>query len=311
MKAGIIGAGALGSLFAHYFHEHLIDFVIYEKNKEIVTDIQKNGLTLLKGGTSKMITPIINSSPEVLSDSQIIFLFVKSYSTGEALQDVSTYINKDSIIVSLQNGLGNIDEIRKFIEPGRIVYGTTTIGSAKSSMSTVVSGGSGIINIGGAESGNVQRIHHLLNSASLNSYTVDDPDYYLWHKVVINAGINPIAAILGIPNGEILTNRYASMLQEKIVWEAVNSATANNIKMDFTEILKTTRDVCEKTSANICSMLQDGRNKRKTEIESINGKLIEYGESKGVDMPYNKSLYLLIKSIEDIAEQKIKDCCGS
>ena len=54
---------------------------------------------------------------------------------------------------------------------------------------------------------------------------VTDPDLYLWQKAVINAGINPIAAILGIPNGEILTNRYSAMLQENIVKEAVSSAT--------------------------------------------------------------------------------------
>jgi len=301
MKVGIIGAGAVGSLFAHHFHEHLIDFVIYEKNKLIVADIENNGLTFIKGETSKTIKPSISASPEILKETKIIFLFVKSYSTSDALSDISGLINKKQVIVSLQNGLGNIDEIKKFIDPAEIVYGSTTIGAAKSSLSTVVAGGSGIINIGGAESGNVQRIHHLLNSADLNSYTVDNPDYYLWHKAAINAGINPIAAILGISNGEIITNRYASELQENIIREAVQSASANDITMDFTEVLKTTREVCENTSANICSMLQDIRNGRQTEIESINGKIIDYAANKGIDLPFNKSLYLLIKSVESIS----------
>ncbi len=302
MKAGIIGAGALGSLFAHYLHEHLTDFVIYEKSKEIVADIEKNGITLVKGEHVKKINPAISSSPEILNDAEIIFLFVKSYSTTDALNDISPSLMNNSIIVSLQNGLGNIDEIKKIIEPDRIVYGSTTIGAAKSSLSTVISGGSGIINIGGAENGHVLRVHHLLNSAGLNSYIVDNPDFYLWHKAVINAGINPIAAILGITNGEITGNRYAAMLQENVVQEAVKCASANNIRMEFPEILKSTREVCEKTCMNVCSMLQDIRNGRKTEIESINGKIIEYGESKGLEMPWNKSLYLLIKSMEAIEE---------
>jgi len=298
MKAGIIGAGALGSLFAHYFHEHLIEFIIYEKNQKIAEEIYNKGLTLIKGETSRIIKPSISSSPEILADADIVFLFVKSYSTAEALKDISGHLNNNSIIVSLQNGLGNIEEIRKLIPAERIVYGSTTFGASKSSPTDVTAGGAGIINIGGAENGHVQRVHHLLNSAGLNSYTVDDPDYFLWHKAVINAGINPIAAIPGISNGEILTNSYSSALQEKIVSEGVKSATANNIKLDYTEMLKTTRDVCEKTSSNICSMLQDLRNGRKTEIDSINGKIIEFAESKGIDMPYNRSLYLLIKSME-------------
>ena len=143
------------------------------------------------------------------------------------------------------------------------------------------------------------KVHQLINSAGFNSYTAADPDFLLWHKAVINAGINPISTILNIANGEILKNSSAMLLQEKIVREAVDSASANNIRMDFEEILNTTRDVCEKTSSNICSMLQDIRNGRKTEIESINGRIIEYAEARGIDMPYNRSLYLLVKSLED------------
>ena len=120
MKVGIIGAGALGSLFAHYFHEHLIDFVMYEKNGGIVSDIDEKGLSLVKGESSRIIKPSISRSPEILNDSEIVFFFVKSYSTIDALHDVSECLNKNSIIVSLQNGLGNIEEIRKIIEPERI-----------------------------------------------------------------------------------------------------------------------------------------------------------------------------------------------
>lgn len=311
MKAGITGAGALGSLIAHYFHEHLIDFVIYEKNSDTVADIEKNGLNLTKGGTTKLIRPSISNSPSILGDSDIVFIFVKSYSTADAMNDISGYISSNSTIVSLQNGLGNIEEIKKIIEPERIVYGSTTMGASKSSLSTVAAGGTGIINIGGAEAGHVMKVHHLLNSAGLNSYTVDDPDFYLWHKAVINAGINPIAAILGITNGEIPGNRYAASLQENILNEAVKAASANNIKMNFSEILKTARDVCEKTSVNRCSMLQDITNGRKTEIDSINGKIIEAGENKGIEMPYNKTFYLLIKSMESIAEQKKSSTDGT
>lgn len=302
MKTGIIGAGSLGSLFAHYFHEHLIDFVIYEKNSDTVKSIAENSLTMLKGNSSRTIQVSISSNPEILKDIDVLFLFVKSYSTSEAVQDIIPFLNKNSILVSLQNGLGNIDEIKRFLDHDKIVYGTTTIGAAKSSMNSVISGGSGIINIGGIENGNVLKVHHLLNSAGLNSYIVERPDYFLWHKAVINAGINPVAAILGIPNGDILSNKYASDLQEYIVKEAVDCAKANNIDMDFSEILKTTRDVCDKTAINICSMLQDIRNGRKTEIESINGKIIEYARGKGIEVPYNMAVYLLIRSMETSRE---------
>jgi 2-dehydropantoate 2-reductase len=298
MKAGIIGAGALGSLFAHFFSNINIDFVLYENNEESVSDIKNKGLTLKREERSTSISPVISSSPGILAEAEVIFLFVKSYSTNDAVKVVSEHLCKNSILVSLQNGLGNVDEIRKYIDAERIVYGTTTMGAAKSSMSEVISGGAGIINLGGVHSGNVKTVNDLLVSAGLDSHIVSDPDLYLWQKAVINAGINPIAAILGIPNGGIIASSYASMLQENVVREAVNSALANNMNLDFPEMLKKTRDVCEKTSINICSMLQDVRNRRKTEIESINGRIIEYAENKGVSLPFNKSLFLLVKSLE-------------
>ena len=303
MKAGIVGAGALGLLFAHSFHEHIShehisDFVIYEVNKDIVDDIKKHGINLLTDGISKRISPMIDSSPEILCDSDIIFLFVKSYSTLDAITDIKNHINPNSIIVSLQNGLGNVEEIKKFIDTDKIVYGSTTIGAAKSSLSTVIAGGSGIINIGGADKENIAKVNSLLRDSGFDSYIIDNPDSAIWNKAIINAGINPIAAILKIPNGKILSNQYALTLQENIIKEAVDAAMANNININFDEILQTTRDVCRKTSENKCSMFQDIHNTRKTEIESITGKIIEYGEKKGLNMAFNKSLYLLIKAME-------------
>jgi len=300
MKAGIIGAGSLGLLFSHSFHENKIDFVIYEVNKDVVDDIKVNGINLLKDGIAGRINPAINLSPEILYDSDIIFLFVKSYSTSDAITDIKDHISPNSIIVSLQNGLGNVEEIKKFIDMNRIVYGSTTIGAAKSSHSTVIAGGSGIINIGGADKKNIIKVNSLLKESGFDSHIIDDPDSAIWNKAVINAGINPIAAILKIPNGEILSNSYALTLQENIIKESVDAATANNINIKFDEILQITKDVCKKTSENLCSMLQDIQNKRKTEIDSINGKIIEYGELAGLNMPFNKSLCLLIKSMENI-----------
>jgi len=298
MKAGIIGAGALGSLFAHIFSEHNISTVLYELNENTVSEIKSKGITLVKGDVSTNIKPQISSSPGILADCEITFLFVKSYSTAEAVKSVSGYLKKNSILVSLQNGLGNVEDIREYIDPGRIVYGTTTMGAAKPFLSEVVAGGSGVINIGGDHESNVKSVHELLVSAGLDSHIVSDPGMYLWQKAIINAGINPIAAILNIPNGGIISDSYAATLQENIIREAVASAQANNIKLDFNEMLKITRDVCEKTSINLCSMLQDIKNRRKTEIESINGKIIRYAEDKGMELPYNKALFLLVKSLE-------------
>lgn len=298
MKTGIIGAGALGSLFAHIFYDHGATPVLYEVNEQTVSEIKNNGITLIRGDSSLNIRPQISSSPEILSGCETVFLFVKSYSTEEAVKSVTGFLDGSTVLVSLQNGLGNVEEIKKYIGEERMVYGATTMGAAKISVTEVVAGGTGVINIGGINENNVRFVHKLLVSSGLDSQMVTNPDLYLWQKAVINAGINPVAALLGVPNGGIISNPYAATLQEHIVREAVDSGRANNISLDFNEMLEKTRDVCVKTSINLCSMLQDIKNGRKTEIESINGRIIAYAESKGLELPFNKAVYLLVKSLE-------------
>ncbi len=298
MKAGIVGAGALGSLFAHIFQRAGIPFSIYEKDNAVVEAINSNGLALTENGVSDTIHPIINSKPGILSDADIILLFVKSYSTGDAVESIKHAIKNDSVIVSLQNGLGNYEAIARHIDENRIVLGTTTIGATKTGLSSVVMGGKGGITIGSVSADSVEAADLLFSKTGFPLHRIFNPHIAVWKKAIINAGINPIASILDIRNGEILESEYAMRLQEKAVEEAVESAKAAGINIDYTAMLDEVRDVCAKTSANVCSMLQDIRNKRRTEIDSINGVIMESAAKSGILTPVTETLYLLVKGLE-------------
>lgn len=297
MKAGIIGAGALGLLFAGFFSKSGIDYSIYEIDRD-TTDAVKNGFTLISGDTAEIFIPEIDTSPEVLSESDIIFLFVKSYSTGDAAESVRDYLKSDAIIVSLQNGIGNFEAAAQFINKERILYGITTLGASKDNPSTVRFGGPGIIEFGGMSNEAIVRLSSMLQPAGLDFSVTDTPDKSVWQKALINAGINPIAAILSITNGEILNSQYSMKLQEMIIREGTAAAEAAGININAEDMIKRTIDVCRKTSSNRCSMLQDITNKRKTEIDYINGKIIEILNNSGIAAPYNESVYSLIKALE-------------
>jgi len=303
MKTGIIGAGSIGSLFSWYFSRAGIDTVIYEKSDETVSAIS-SGLTISTIEGDSLINPVISGDPSVLSDADIIFLFVKSYSTAEAVNSVAGIIRPDSIIVSLQNGLGNYENITRYISAGRVVYGTTTFGAAKISPAKVVFGGKGTVNIGGADSSAVQKVHKLISESEIDVYISDNPERIVWLKALINAGINPVASILGIKNGEILENNNALELQELILEEAVAAARFRGNSFEYENILRETRVICGRTALNTCSMLQDLRACRKTEIESINMKITEYGEAAGLDMKCNRTVSLIIRAME---EKNIKE----
>jgi len=297
MNAGIIGAGSMGSIFSWFFSRAKVKNVIFENDENTVSSLKK-GLSVINNEKTEKIDLNINSNPAILSDCNLIFIFVKSYSTEDAVKSIKNNIKPDSIVISLQNGLGNYDIISKHIPDERIIYGTTTIGAAKTDASTVKFGGTGSITIGGKNKKNLDITEKLLNNSGFNVSVTSNPEKAVWEKAIINAGINPLGAILSVPNGEIIKNEYALDLQKKIITESVTTAETLGLDIKTEYMIDLTKKVCLNTSANRCSMLQDIANKKRTEIDSINGKIIEYGKRFNLETPVNETIYSLIKAME-------------
>jgi len=296
MKVGIIGAGAMGSIFAYFFSKADIETTLLEKDKNIIRNIQ-NGLNVEAGDEKKTIKINASDDPSVLMDCGIIIIFVKTYNTEDAIKKIMPVIgngNNKSIIVSLQNGIGSKEIIAKYISEDRIVYGSTSIGATRVNTNTVILGGMGDIVIGGSNKEAVTIAENIFKSARLNVTVAENPDEAIWKKAIVNAGINPIGALLGVPNGDIIKNEFSSKLQERIVKEAVDVAMSIGLSFNADEMIVLTRTVCEKTAKNLCSMLQDVNAHRRTEIDSINGIIIQYGFKSSIPTPYNDALYCLI-----------------
>jgi 2-dehydropantoate 2-reductase len=300
MKVGIVGAGAMGSIFAYFFNKANIGTAFFEKDSNVIKNM-KSGLSITADNKTENIKVNVGDNPLVLNDCEIIFIFVKTYDTEEAVKKIVSEISapdKKSIIVSLQNGIGSKEIIAKYIPEERIVYGSTSIGATRVNSNTVRLGGMGDIVIGGSKKESVAVVGRILKEAGLNVIITVNPDEAIWKKAIINAGINPLGALLGVPNGEIVKNEYSRMLQEKIVREAVEVANSIGLSFNSNEMVKQTKNVCEKTAKNLCSMLQDVNAKRRTEIDNINGIIIQYGVKNSLPSPYNDAVYCLIKAKE-------------
>lgn len=297
MKTGIVGAGAMGCIFGYFFRKQGLDVILFEKDSAVVQGI-RSGLNVVIDDKHEVIDIPVDSAVGVLNDCGLVIIFVKTYSTEEAVKTVNDAINKDCIVLTLQNGLGNREVIARYIDEERVVCGSTSIGATRVDNRTVRLGGQGNIIIGGKNKAAVKKAEEVLVRANLDVMVTDDPDTAVWKKAVINAGINPIGALLSVPNGQIIKNDYSLRLQERIVSEAVQVAVSLGVKLDAHEMISMTRGVCGKTARNLCSMLQDVTAKRRTEIDSINGIIIEYGKKKGIDTPFNEAVYCLIKTRE-------------
>ena len=309
MKAGIVGAGAMGSLFGYFFSRAGIDFVAYEKDPAVVkalsggltvrnASMESSG-TLFSHSETGTIPFSVYSDPKILNACDIIFILVKSYATREAAIDITPHLKENAIVVSLQNGLGNHTILYTVLENNPLVYGTTTIGGYKDGPASVVIGGMGEIVIGGKDTRSVSRVSSVLSTSGLNISITDSPLDAVWKKAIINASINPLGALMGCVNGAILENPHLLYLQEQILFEAVSIAQKEGISLENCNMAETVRNICRKTSANRCSMLQDMEAGRKTEIDGINGTIIETGLKHGVRAPYNEAVYRLVKAREE------------
>ncbi|PKL37341.1 MAG: hypothetical protein CVV44_17055 [Spirochaetae bacterium HGW-Spirochaetae-1] len=297
MNIGIAGAGAMGCLFAHHLQKGGFPVSLYENDTETVLSI-KQGLTVTDGERNEIMYPNIDTTPSILSGCAYIFIFVKSHTTGEVMQNIRNYIEDETVIITLQNGIGNYEIIARVFPDSGILYGTTSMGAFKPQKNSVKPGGKGDTVLGGNNAHALHEIISILKTCGIEAAQTDDPGLAVWTKAVINAGINPIGALLNIPNGEILSSRHSQWLQDTIVGECVAVAKRCGISLDEKEMLARTREVCRKTASNLCSMLQDITNKRKTEIDSINGRFIKYGKKHALDIPVNETVYNLIKARE-------------
>ncbi len=299
MKTGIIGAGALGSLFAYRFAKTGNPPVICEKDKNTAAALAR-GLTCEGPDMSPdaIEIPSVGTSPALLQGCDIVFIFVKSHVTAEAIGAVAPFLGPDTTVVTLQNGLGNLDAITGHISKKNIIYGTTTTGATKIDAGTVRFGGAGTITIGGREKMRLQRVRALLEEAGFSVVETETPDRAIWEKAVINAAINPLGALLEVPNGLLEKNPESKKIMTSIIEEAVSAARARGVSLEAGEMIEKTMAVCRNTSSNLCSMLQDMRAKRKTEIESINGTILRWGEEKGLQLPTNQTIVSLIRARE-------------
>jgi 2-dehydropantoate 2-reductase len=297
MNIVIMGAGAIGSLFGALLSKN--NNVVLIGRKPHVSSIKKSGLTI-EGKTelnvniaSDCTVDNINFTPD------LIILTVKSYDSELAIMQAWNIINNDSVVLSLQNGLDNIDKIKNFLYIKNIIAGVTTHGAFISKPGIIKHTGEGITVLGEIDNNKTKRIFEIskiFNDSGIQTTVSDDIIREIWLKAIVNSCVNPITALFQCKNGYLLENPILEKLIEKICQESIKIACTNGINVSYEELIKKTKKVIRFTSENYSSMLQSIFYNKKTEIDSINGKLVEIGKENNVDTIMNEMLVYSIKS---------------
>ena len=302
MKIAVVGAGAMGSLFGAMLAEAGNDVWLYDVWRKHVRTINQNGLRIEREGKTRTVEIKASDDPHQIGRAELVIVFVKSSQTNLAAETAKVIAGSAGTVMTLQNGMGNADVIAEFIEPQRVLAGTTSHGATLLGPASIRHAGCGPTTIGAwsqTEAG-LQRagqFAEFFNRAGIKTESVTDVRSVIWNKLLINVGINAITALTHIKNGQILDLEITRELIREAIAEAMNLAQAMNIKIQD-DVLDRVCKVAEATALNRSSMGQDVDNRRQTEIAAINGFIVREAKRLGLKAPVNFALTALVQTLE-------------
>jgi 2-dehydropantoate 2-reductase len=249
--------------------------------------------------------------PTVLGDTPIsadmVLLCVKSYKTRQVSETISAWLPKDAVVVTLQNGVGNLEILAHVFGKERILGGVTSEGATLLGSGKIRHAGQGetIIGPAGDPNGLAERLVSAFAQAGFKTKSADNVSDLIWGKLIINVGINALTAITRLKNGRLPEVSGTRLVLHEAVKEAVAVAEAKDVQLPYPDPLGRVMQVCEATAGNVASMLQDVLKEKETEVDAINGAIVREGEALGIPTPVNLTLTSLVHAIEETYKERI------
>jgi 2-dehydropantoate 2-reductase len=298
----VIGAGAMGCLFAARLKRAGLEVSLYEKIPERARRIRERGIQVEGvSGAFEVEVPVISRNAPALPDT--VLLCVKSYDTEEAATIMVPWLRENTLILTLQNGLGNLEILERVFGRERVLGGVTSEGATVLDHGRIRHAGMGETSIGPPGDG-AEKIVSAFRRAGFTCKAVDHVHPLLWGKLIVNAGINALAAVTRLKNGRLSQIKATRVVMEMAVREAVAVAQAKGILLPYPDPIGRVTEVCEATADNVASMLQDVLNKKMTEIAFINGAIVREGEALGISTPVNLVLTSLVKALQETYRER-------
>jgi len=305
MKIVVVGAGAMGSLFAAFLSKSKEETWLLDKNKENAGKINSSGISLEGASGSWQAKVKVTADIQDIGRADLVLLCVKSFNTKSAVEQIKPILGQNTKILTLQNGIGNVEIISEIVGEDKVIAGVTNQGATLIAAGKIRHAGHGetiIGSIDGKTPVELRAIREVFNKVGLETKMSRDIKSLLWSKLIINVGINALTAITRLPNGKLPEYEGTKRILRDAVTEAARIAKRKRVKLVFDDPLAKVEAVCEGTSKNLSSMLQDVLRKKRTEIDFINGVIVRLGQEMGISVPTNKLLLDLIKTIESSYE---------
>ncbi|MBN2503302.1 MAG: 2-dehydropantoate 2-reductase [Anaerolineales bacterium] len=294
----IVGTGALATLTAQRLAAVGVNVVMLGTWPAGIAALNEHGAALVETDGSVQSAPVqATNDPAAVGNIRYALVLVKAWQTEHTARQLAQCLPADGLALTLQNGLGNRENLVAQLGEERVALGTTTTGATLLGPGRVRSGGEGPIMLGAHP--RLAPLADLLRQAAFQVNVLADIGPLLWDKLMLNAAINPLAALLNVPNGELFKRPTARQLMIALAEETAAVARAQSITLSFTDPAETVVAIAKQTQQNIASMLQDVRRGAPTEIDAINGAVVRAGRQVGVDTPVNETMWHLVKALSN------------
>ena len=308
MRVAILGSGSLGSLYAALLSRvEGVELLVHGRGTH-GAHMAAEGLHL-EGESEHFVSNAdvffsldeVGLPPVALGTMDYVLLTGKADQTLSLASFARKLLTSDGYALCLSNGLGHAEKCQDVLGPQRVFAATSTHGAWRPYAGTVHWAGKGETMIGALPGGpgqsEAQPLLDVLQHAGLSPEWSSDGVAIVWRKVLLNIAINPIAALVGVENGELLrpdlfSSAFSTMLEGAAVARQERVFLPSN-----SELEEQLRHVLMATSSNMCSMLQDLRSGRKTEISVLNQAIVERGERAGIATPLNQMLVAMVTAL--------------
>jgi 2-dehydropantoate 2-reductase len=301
LKIVIVGPGAIGCLLAALLRRGGHDVWLLDRQADRARVIAKRGLWVSGVSGEFHASVHATANPAESGPAGLAILAVKSYDTASAARTAAPVVGPETIVLTLQNGLGNIETLVDQFGAERVLGGVTAQGATLIAPGQVRHAGQGATVIGELNGQLTPRVRELVAAFSTCGVQTEPTtrlEAVIWSKLAVNAGINAVATVARVRNGGLLESRSLCDLMRSAVAEAAAVAEAKGLQLDEADLPAYAESICQRTADNVNSMLQDVNRQRRTEVASINGVVVEIGRSLGLATPVNTVLTTLLHGIE-------------
>jgi len=304
MKILIVGAGAMASLFGGRLASNNNDVTLYNRQNEHVKEINRNGLTIIeKNNDSTHVSLNITQEISVNDEYDVVVVLIKAHANQIVLEPIKAKISTKTLIITLQNGIGNLETINKIFPYNDTAAGGAGCGASIERNGVITHRGWGKSYIGYPNDLKkkvlIEQFVQLLNDCGIETELAEDAQSVIWNKLMINIAYNALTALTRLRNGDLINTKEGKELLSNIVREALQIANVSGIKLkDTNPISECLRMGREDIGGNKSSMLMDILNHRKTEVNVINGAISREGKKLGIPTPYNDMITNMVEIIE-------------